>query len=212
LSRIASVLKPVTTRGPNPVKLWLAVCVAITLVLGLILTARRCGNPEQFLSSSRLTESKKIKRELPAHFPLDTHLPPCRETKASGAINPNTFSAGDDLIRFDDERVWWESDHVRNGDENDHIINRAMKVPLEKLIESVYQLGGSLKIQDAYQPAGEHGRTSLHKEGRAIDLTCTDMSLETLAKLCWLAGFDWVYYEAKGGAHVHCSVRTLRNR
>ena len=52
-------------------------------------------------------------------------------------------------------------------------------------------------------------KTSLHKEGRAIDVTCDQMPLEELAKLCWISGFDWVYYEARKGKgpHIHCSVR-----
>ncbi len=64
-------------------------------------------------------------------------------------------------------------------------------------------------MQDAYRPGGIHNPTSLHKEGRAIDITCKELSLEKLAKLCWAAGFDWVYHEVKAklGAHVHCSVK-----
>jgi D-alanyl-D-alanine dipeptidase len=85
-----------------------------------------------------------------------------------------------------------------------------MLVPLARLIEMISARDATLKVQDAYRPGGKvHGSKSLHKEGRGIDLTCEEMSLEELARICWAAGFDWVYHEAsaKGGAHVHCSVK-----
>ena len=120
-----------------------------------------------------------------------------------------SFSPGRDLVHIEDTRVWWESDNDAGDDEDDHTIHRSMEAPLKALIELVSQRGATLKVQDTYRPSGVHNSRSLHKEGRAIDLTAKDMSLEELAKLCWVAGFDWVYYEAKAGSgsHVHCSVK-----
>ena len=84
----------------------------------------------------------------------------------------------------------------------------------------------TLRVQEAYRPSTIHSALSLHKEGRALDLTCPSLdpewnpddpnahrpspkSLEILAKLTWAAGFDWVYYEVpkSSGAHLHVSVR-----
>ena len=65
----------------------------------------------------------------------------------------------------------------------------------------------TLRVQEGYEgyrPKPQHLARSLHKEGRAIDVTCKEMSLEELARLCWVAGFDWVFHEPD---HVHCSVR-----
>jgi len=147
-------------------------------------------------------------RLMPTAFPRNTHLPDRREGSVSGSVDPEAFSAGRDLVYVDDSRVWWESDHDENDDECDHSMHVAMVVPFRRVVELVCARGGTLEVHDAYRAARVHGSRSLHKEGRAVDLTCDELGLETLAKLCWAAGFDWVYYETgSGGAHVHCSVR-----
>jgi len=148
-------------------------------------------------------------REPPERFPRDTHLPPRPERHVCGPAKTELFDAGRDLVRIDDTRAWWESDHDTNDTEDDHIIHRAAEVPLRRLIDEVAARNGTLEIQDAYRPSGVHNSRSLHREGRALDVTCDEMSLEALAKLCWTVGFDWVYYEYSGGggAHIHCSVR-----
>ena len=128
---------------------------------------------------------------------------------ASGGLQPEHFFPEYDLVRVEDDRVWWESEHDHGDTEDDHIMHRSMEEPCRRLIELVSQAGGKLKIQDAYRPSGIHSARSLHKEGRALDLTAEGISLEKLAKLCWAAGFDWVYYEVpkKSGVHIHASVR-----
>ena len=151
-------------------------------------------------------------REKPKRFPANTHRPGTGEGATSGSVDLGTFSAGRDLVHVDDPRVWWESDHDTNDTECDHSMHAAVEAPLRRLIELVDAAGGTLEVHDAYRAAGIHNPRSLHKEGRAVDLTCDELGLEELAKLCWVAGFDWVYHEAgaKGGAHVHCSVRRPR--
>jgi hypothetical protein len=145
----------------------------------------------------------------PRRFPRNTHLPPVPERAASGSIDLSSFLPTRDLVRIDHPDVWWESDHDKGDHENDHIVHRSVEGPLRRLIEMVCEEGGTLEVHDAYRSEGIHNSHSLHKEGRAVDLTCDQFPLERLAKLCWLAGFDWVYYEAlpKKGPHVHCSVK-----
>lgn len=151
-------------------------------------------------------------REAPRRFRANTHLPTYGEGKASGSMGYYPFMPKHDLIHIQDGRVWWESEHDVNDTEDDHIIHRSMEEPLRRLIELVDQEGAVLKIQDAYRDEGIHAVRSLHKEGRAVDLTSEGISLEKLSKLAWAAGFDWVYNEApkRGGAHVHASVRAVR--
>lgn len=148
-------------------------------------------------------------RPAPLHFAPGTHLPRLPERIASGPINLAAFSPERDLVRFDDPRIWWESDHDIGDDEDDHLMHRAVVPPLRRLVAMVEKHGGHLQVHDAYRPKGVHNPRSLHKEGRALDLTCSGLSLEDLARFAWAAGFDWVYYEhsASGGSHIHCSVR-----
>jgi len=151
-------------------------------------------------------------RPEPASFKPNSSVPRRPEGATCGSIDPDSFSAGRDLVYVDDPRAWWESDSDVGDDECDHSVHRAAKRPLLRLIELVSREGATLKVQDAYRPSGIHNSGSLHKEGRAVDVTCDYMPLEKLAKLCWAAGFDWVLYESdpRKGPHVHCSVKRDR--
>jgi len=187
--------------------------ISATLVFaaGLGIVALRAKHGRSWVTEEAIRRPLDLPvREEPAKFPSRTHLPSLREGLASGSIELSTFSPGRDLVYINDTRVWWESDNDAEDTEDDHTIHKSLEAPLRRLIELVCQNGGTLKVQDAYRPNGVHNRQSLHKEGRAVDVTCDEIPLEKLAKLCWAAGFDWVYYETRGGAHVHCSVKRTR--
>ena len=178
------------------------------VVFGVGLTLRRPDASEAVIESP--PEPPRMVRPLPEALPPGTHLPDIPESRASGSIDLSTFSPGRDLTYVDDDRAWWESDNDKRDTECDHTVHRSMRGPLERLIDLVAERGGALKIQDAYRPSLIHNARSLHKEGRAIDLTCEDMDLEELGRLCWAAGFDWVYHERgnrSNGPHMHCSVK-----
>ena len=205
-------------RSPSQPSLptWAVILIVVLTVHLLILVAWRCAKPrphddgEAAKASRVVTNAVKPKlREAPATFPANSYRPSCREAQASGSIDMETFSPGRDLTYLDDSRVWWESDNDQGDDEDDHTIHRSMEAPLRQVIELVCTRQGRLKVQDTYRPTGIHNPRSLHREGRAVDLTCDDLGIEELAKLCWQAGFDWVFHEApaNGGTHVHCSVR-----
>lgn len=162
-------------------------------------------------------------RPFPKSFPRRSHLPDIRECEASGAISNSAFSAGRDLVYIVDDRVWWESDNDgETDDECDHTMHYAMELPFRRLVEMCVASNATLRVQEAYRATGIHASRSLHKEGRALDLTCPTLdpnnpsdrlssiaSLEMLAKMAWAAGFDWVYNEwpKGGGPHIHASVR-----
>ena len=163
-------------------------------------------------------------REASEKFARDTYLPNKRESEASVAIAEVDFSAGRDLVYVEDKRAWWESDNddKDNDDECDHSMHAAMEIPFRRLANLVAATGKwQLRVQEAYRENGVHASKSMHKQGRAIDLTVENLrgkkltpfekiaAYEELAKLAWQAGFDWVYYEnSKGtGPHIHASVR-----
>ncbi len=197
---------------------------------------RRTEEPETPAAQKEETEPEKPAppvyqvRPFPDKFPRRTCMPDVKESEASGAISNSTFSPGRDLVYVDDPRVWWESDFDgETDDEDDHSMHRAIEPAFRRLVELVAMSNATLRVQEAYRPSSIHAALSLHKEGRALDLTCPDLdpsvpktsprdgkqvlpsqlSLEILAKLCWAAGFDWVYYEVpkNSGAHLHVSVR-----
>lgn len=165
-------------------------------------------------------------RPFPEKFPRKSTMPSLRESQASGAISNSQFSAGRDLVYIEDSRVWFESDHDgESDDECDHSMNKSMVLPFKRLVEMCAASNAVLRVQEAYRSEGVHSGRSLHKEGRALDLTCPGLdpdnpnkerpspkSLEILAKLTWAAGFDWVYYECpkKSGPHIHASVKSQR--
>lgn len=162
-------------------------------------------------------------RPFPDKFPRRSHMPNVRECEASGAVSNSAFSAGRDLVYIVDDRVWWESDHDdENDDECDHTMHYATELPFRRLVEMCVASNVTLRVQEAYRATGIHASRSLHKEGRALDLTCPEIdpdnpsdklssikSLEILAKMAWAAGFDWVYNEwpKGGGPHIHASVK-----
>jgi len=153
-------------------------------------------------------------RDEPNSFRSGSAKPAGGEGKNSISIDQVSFHPERDLVEIFDDRIWWESDNDNdtNDDENDHLFHFAMVQPMCRLVEMVEERGGVLKVQDTYRESGVHAPRSLHKQGRAVDVTWKDpktgenRSLSTLARMCWAAGFDWVFFE-NSPPHIHASVR-----
>ena len=231
---------PTRPRFPLVAKIILSV-VAAHLIVILILSVR--GSLDRQKTDKNVPEAEENVpkpiveeeppfrlRPFPATFPRRSCMPDMREAEACGSISNSLFSPGRDLVFVDDSRVWWESEFDGDtDDECDHTMHRGIEAPFRRLVELVCASNATLRVQECYRPTGIHSGASLHKEGRALDLTCPDLdpsvpktsptnpdqvlptplSLEILAKLCWAAGFDWVYYEVprNSGAHLHVSMR-----
>lgn len=229
MSFLSKIPKPETFKDfgePDAFKIWMkwamrvaaVACVAGLLLCSCFESCERAPVAEQTKTETVGKEAPPPDlhnpvREAPASFPPDSNMPRGKEIYASGPIDLSTFNPTNDLVRFEDARVWFESDHDHIADdEDDHLIHRAMEVPLKRLVNLLEKKGGTLKVQDAYRHANRnriHMVSSLHCEGRAIDLTCEKVNLSDLSKLCWQAGFDFVLYEVprKSGIHLHCSVK-----
>lgn len=190
---------------------WLLICGIGCALFAAFVIHRR---PEP-VSTRRAAPAAipRVPRKAPDRFPPGTHLPDCPEIEASGPINLESFSPEHDLVRMDNQEIWWESDHDGENSEDDHLMHRAVEPVLARLAQVVTARGATLKVHDAYRPhGGGHCATSLHKEGRAIDVTAEGLPLEELAKLCWMAEFDWVFNEnMPNAAHIHCSLRASGN-
>ena len=195
---------------------------AVMVSVGLVFSARAPASrylppPDPALSAFapealdpiEIVDVTQPVRETPHRFPARSRMPAAGEGDTSLSIHHVSFDPERDLVFVRDERVWWESDNDQGDTEDDHLVHAALEIPLRRLIELVVAEGGILEVQDAYRAEGIHSPRSLHKQGRAVDLTCDELGLERLAALAWAAGFDWVYYEAPkdGGHHVHASVR-----
>lgn len=110
------------------------------------------------------------------------------------------------LVRYDRPGVVFKDEEGTSADR--------MMTP--RLRDHVARLGAlvsrewpelALRVTEAWDDGREHGDASIHYEGRAADITTSDVDAKKLGRLARLsvdAGFGWVYYESP--SHVHVSV------
>jgi hypothetical protein len=111
------------------------------------------------------------------------------------------------LVRNDNTEIVFKNEELTGAD---RLMTRRLSQRLDKLSRLVANEWHDvrLRVTDAWDEQREHGRLSAHYEGRAADLTTSDLDPTKLGRLGYLAvqaGFDWVYFENR--KHVHASVK-----
>lgn len=141
---------------------------------------------------------------------LGERMPRVSEQQAIGQVNVRVSRGMPDYRRLLRNR----SPEIVFKDEESTGADRMMTARLERRLMALNRLvqrewyGVSLRVTEAWDEDGEHGPQSAHYEGRAADLTTSDIDSTKLGRLAFLAveaGFDWVYFEDR--THVHASVR-----
>jgi Hedgehog amino-terminal signalling domain len=141
---------------------------------------------------------------------LGEHMPRMSEQDAIGPVLVRVSRGMPDyrgLLRNRSNEIVFKDEETTGAD-------RMMTPRLERRLMSLNQFvrrewdGLSVRVTEAWDENGEHGPWSAHYEGRAVDLTTSDIDPSKLGRLAFLAveaGFDWVYFEDR--THVHASVR-----
>lgn len=111
------------------------------------------------------------------------------------------------LVRCESKSIVFK-DEERSG--SDHMMSARLCQRLRRLAAQTERRwpGVRLRVTEAWDENGEHSGASVHYEGRAADVTTSDMDPRKLGELARLAvdvGIDWVYFE--NSSHVHLSVK-----
>ena len=171
----------------------------LSLVLSLMLSAGCTDGGGPSLSKPRLTALR-----------VGDRVPDEDEATAVGALaapierDSARFAR---LIRCEDRRLVFK-DEEKSG--ADRMMTRRLCDRLARLgtlVDGRWP-GSKLRITEAWDEQREHAAASVHYEGRAADVTTSDMDaakLGQLARLAVEADLDWVYFEDE--THVHVSVK-----
>lgn len=170
----------------------------------LFLWLTGCTSPE----SPDLPLSRRRGAERP--LGLGERIPDQAENEVVGAVQVR-LTRGDSkwqrLSQCNATRILFKDEERTGADRLMTVRLCELLSRLEPAVEREWP-GLTLRITEAWDENGEHGRSSLHYEGRAADLTTSDSDprrLGRLARLAVEAGLDWVYFENR--SHVHVSVR-----
>lgn len=145
----------------------------------------------------------------PRTLSVREYFPNLPEAEAAGAIERRIIRGGPGfsrLVRNDHARIVFKDEEKTGADRLMSAETSARLAELARLVRREWP-GIELRVTEAWDEDGEHGKASLHYAGRAVDVTTSDVDPERLGRLAGLAieaGFDWVYRER---SHVHASLK-----
>jgi hypothetical protein len=146
----------------------------------------------------------------PAVLTLGQKVPDKSEVDVVGAIAGKILRGSaefNSLVKNTNPDIVFKNEE---GTDADRMMTLRLQGKLDAVATSVKSEwpGKMLRVTEAWDENNEHASGSSHYEGRAADITVTDLDvgkLGRLAKLAVDAGFDWVFYE--NAVHVHVSVK-----
>jgi hypothetical protein len=138
------------------------------------------------------------------------HYPNADERSAVGPLAGRVLRgspAFQRLVRCDSPLIVFKDEEGSGADRMMTPRLRTRLLALARMVPQEWE-GVRLRVTEAWDERGEHGKGSIHYEGRAADLTTSDLDPSKLGRLGALAvqsGFEWVFYEDP--THIHVSVR-----
>jgi hypothetical protein len=143
-------------------------------------------------------------------LPIKTKVPNQTEAATVGKLKKRILRESAEfatLVRNTNTDIVFKDEEKTGAD---LLMSPRLKTKLDTLAELVKKewAGVRLRVTEAWDEDVEHHLASAHYEGRAADLTTSDVDQSKLGRLAALAvdaGLDWVFYENK--FHVHVSVK-----
>jgi hypothetical protein len=158
-----------------------------------------------FLACTDASSVPALSKRDQAAFKIGERSPNTAEAEAAGAPGPPLGRSR--LVRCQNAAIVFKDEEKTQADLMMTPRLRQRLVRLAALVQRRWPDVG-LRVTEAWDEQREHGKLSLHYEGRAADVTTSDVDpskLGVLAQLAVEAGLDWVYFE--DATHVHVSVR-----
>ena len=166
--------------------------------------------PFQRLTADGFDREAPAATALPTTLALYAKVPNMSETEAVGAISAKILRgtpAFATLVSNTNPDIVFKDEEATGADRLMTTTLRDKLATLATLVTTEWP-GKKLRVTEAWDENSEHAATSTHYEGRAADLTVSDLDagkLGRLARLAVDAGLGWVFYE--NSAHVHVSVK-----
>lgn len=157
-----------------------------------------------------IPDGPSLSRERRSPLRVGEHVPETAEAVTVGSVSRPIHRGTpefSELVRCDSPDIVFKDEE---GTGADRMMTRRLQLRLVRLAKLVQKRWPDvrLRVTEAWDEDGEHSSGSLHYEGRAADITTSDLDptkLGELASLAVEAGMDWVYFEDR--THVHVSVR-----